>query len=82
MNTTMPKQIGVSRSFDSIVYTRICDVIARPYVIVCVRTGRAARKRPLHIVYLNLGLDLAPTANSVVPDTDVASHIVSLLVNH
>ena len=87
----MPKQIGVSRSFDSIVYTRTCDVIATP-VCNCLCTywqrriewrpihGRSARQRPFRIIYLNLDLDLAPTAITVVPNTDDASHRVYLVI--
>ena len=74
----MPKQIGVSQSFDSIVYTRTFDVIATPMFNCFVRTGRTARQRSLRIVYLNLDLDLAPTAIAMVPNTDVASHLEPL----
>ena len=63
----MPKQIGVSWSFDSIVYTRTCDVIVTPMCnCVCAywprRTvwrpiyGRSARQGPLRIIYMNLDL--------------------------
>ena len=89
MNITMPKQMGLSRSVDSIVYTRTCDVIATPMCnCLCMYWprrivwrpihGRSARQRPLRIVHLILDLDVAPTAITAVLNTDVASHRISL----
>ena len=85
----MPKQIWSSGNFDSIVYTRTCDVIATP-MCNCVCTwpsrrvvwrpihGHSARQRPLRIVYLNLDLDLAILATTLVTNMDVVSHEESL----
>ena len=90
----MPKEIDESKGFVSIVYTWKCGVIATP-MCYCLCTwrpqgivwqpihGLSARQRPLRIVYMNLDLDLdlAQSAITVVTITDVGSHVKCLCCN-
>ena len=74
----MPKQIGASEGFDSIVYTRTSGVIATP---MCKCFYINIVWRPLCIANLNSDLDLAPSAITVVTNTAFASHVKCLWWN-